>query len=178
MIEGRKVGLRLMESQDVWLLYRWFNDQRVLEDLGSGHGFFCVSMEEEKAIVERMLQDRKSQYFMIVRKEGGEVIGIVGLANIDQRNASAELRIIIGEVGQWDKGLGDDAIRVLLDHAFNAKNLHRIWLRVAEYNDRAISCYRKCGFKEEGRSRHDHYHKAAWRDAVLMSILDSEFRGS
>ncbi len=177
MIEGRQVGLRLMESQDVWLLYRWFNDQRVLEDLGSGHGYFCVSMEGEKSTVERMLNDRHALYFIIVKREGDRPIGLIGLASIDERNASAEMRVIVGEVNEWDKGLGKDAIDVLLDHAFNVRNMHRIWLRVAEYNARAIACYRKCGFKDEGRSRHDHYHKGSWRDALLMSLLDSEFRG-
>ena len=177
MIEGGQVGLRLMESEDVWLLYRWFNDQRVLENLGSGHGYFCVSMDEERLAVEKMLQDRRALHFIIVKREGGKPIGLIGLVGIDDRNASAEMRVTIGEVEEWDKGLGADAITVLLDHAFNARNLHRIWLRVTDYNARAIACYRKCGFREEGRSRHDHYHKGAWRDALQMSMLDSEFRG-
>lgn len=177
MIEGRQVGLRLMESQDVWLLYRWFNDQRVLEDLGPDHGFFCVSMEEEKSTVERMLQDRHAMYFIIMKREGNQPIGLIGLVGINDRSASAELRIIVGEPGEWDKGLGKGAIEVLLGHAFNARNLHRVWLRVAAHNGRAIACYRKCGFMEEGRLRHDHYHKGAWGDALLMSILAPEFRG-
>jgi RimJ/RimL family protein N-acetyltransferase len=177
MIKGKQVGLRPIESQDVWLLYRWFNDQRVLEDLGSGHGYFCLSMEEEKAVVERMLHDDKAAHFIIMKLEGGDPIGLISLAGVDDRNASAELRIVIGEVSEWDKGLGEDAIGVLLNHAFNSKNLHRVWLRVAEYNGRAIASYRKCSFLDEGRSRHDHYHKGEWKDALLMSILDSEFRG-
>ena len=177
MLEGEKVGLRLMQSDDVWLLYRWFNDQRVLENLGSDHGYFCVSMEEEKAVVESMLQNRKTMNFIIVRRQGDEPVGYIGLAGLDVRNASAELRVIVGEISEWDKGLGEEAIRLLLDHAFNLRNLHRVWLRVAEYNSRAIACYLKCGFKEEGRMRHDHYHRAAWRDTLAMSILDSEFRG-
>ena len=177
MIEGRQVGLRLMESEDVWLLYRWFNDQRVLEDLGSDHGYFCTSMDEEKSAVEKMLQDRRATHFIIVKREGAKPIGYAGLVGFNDRSASAELRIVIGEVSEWDKGLGEDAIKVLLEHAFNAKNLHRVWLRTAEYNARAIACYRKCGFVEEGRMRHDHYHKAGWRDALLMSILSSEHRG-
>ncbi len=176
MFEGKKVGLRLMQTEDVWLLFRWFNDQRVLEDLGSDHGYFCVSMDQEKTAVERMLQDRKALYFIISKLDGGSSIGIICLANIDERNASAELRIIIGEVNEWGMGLGEEAIKLLLHHAFNAKNLHRVWLRVAEYNARAIACYRNSGFREEGRMRHDHYHNAAWKDALLMSILDSEYR--
>jgi RimJ/RimL family protein N-acetyltransferase len=177
MIEGKQVGLRLMESEDVWLLYRWFNDQRVLEDLGTDHGYFCVSMDQEKMAMEKMVQDRKALYFIISKLDGAIPIGVMGLANIDERNASAELRIVIGEASEWGKGLGEEAIGLLLDHAFNAKNLHRVWLRVAEYNVRAIACYRKCGFVEDGRMRHDHYHKAGWRDALLMSILSSEHRG-
>jgi RimJ/RimL family protein N-acetyltransferase len=177
MIEGKQVGLRPMESQDVWLLYRWFNDQRVLEDLGSGHGYFCVSMDEEKVAVERMLHDNHAAHFIIMKRQGAEPIGLISLVGIFDAIASAELRIIIGEVSEWDKGLGEDAIGVLLNHAFNTKNLHRVWLRVAEYNHRAMACYRKCGFMEEGRLRQDHYHKGEWKDALLMSILDSEFRG-
>jgi RimJ/RimL family protein N-acetyltransferase len=176
MIKGKQVGLRPMESQDVWLLYRWFNDQRVLENLGSD-GYFCVSMDEEKLTMEKMLQDHRAQHLIVLKREGDQPIGYIGLANIDDRNASAELRIIIGEVSEWDKELGEDAIEVLLDYAFKVRNLHRVWLRVAEYNSRGVACYLKCGFKEEGRSRHDHYHKGAWRDARMMSILDSEFRG-
>jgi len=166
-----------METQDVWIMFKWFNDQRVLEDLGAEHIWFCTSMEEEKLIVERMLKDSKLLNLMIIRLDDNKPIGIIILANIDARNASAELRVIIGEVEEWGKGLGEEAIRMLLDHAFNVLNLHRIWLRVAEYNYRAIRLYKKCGFLEEGRSRHDHFHKGDWRDALSMSMLADEFRG-
>lgn len=178
MIEGRQVGLRPLETQDVFPLLKWFNDQKVLEDLGAEHIYFCVSLEEEKLVVERMLRDLSSQWFMIVNLEDDKPIGIIGLANEDERNAAAELRIIVGEVDEWGKGKGEDAVRVLLRYAFDVRNLHRIWLRVADYNQRALRLYRKCGFVEEGRSRHDHFHKGQWRDAFRMSLLDSEWRPS
>ncbi len=177
MLRGKRVGLRPLETQDVYSLLKWFNDQRVLEDLGAEHISFAVSLEEEKLILERMLRDVRAQWFVIVKLEDLEAIGIAGLANIDERGASAEMRMIIGEVKDWGKGLGEEALRVLLGFGFDSRNLHRIWLRVAEYNQRAIRLYKKCGFVEEGRFRHDHYHKGEWRDACWMSILDSEWRG-
>lgn len=176
MIEGEKVGLRPLETHDVYHLLKWFNDQRMLEDLGAEHIYFCVSLEEETLIVERMLRDLSSQWFIIVDLKGGEPIGIIGLANADDRNASAEMRIIIGEVDEWGKGKGEDALRTLLGYAFDSRNLHRVWLRVAVYNERALRLYRKCGFVEEGRSRHDHFHRGEWRDAYRMSMLDHEWR--
>ena len=173
---GDRIGLRPLETQDVYPLLKWFNDQRVLEDLGAEHIFFCVSLEEEQAIVERMLRDVHAHWFIVVKSKELEPIGVIGLVDMDERNASAEMRLVIGEVKEWGKGLGEEAVRLILDFAFNSRNMHRIWLRVAEYNRRAIRLYKRSGFVEEGRSRHDHYHKGKWQDALRMSILSSEWR--
>jgi len=176
MLKGKRVGLRPLESKDSWLLHKWFNDQRVLEDLGAQHISFCTSMDREFQIVDEMMTNRSKRYFMIQSLEGGRDVGLIGLDKIDLRNASAELQIIIGDVECWGKGFGGEAICVLLDHAFSRMNLHRVYLRVADYNDRAITCYKACGFQAEGRLRHDHFHKGAYRDALVMSILKEEFR--
>lgn len=178
MLRGAKVGLRPLETPDVFSLLKWFNDQRVLEDLGAEHIYFCASLEEEKAMVDKMLQDGRSRYFIIMKLDGNKPIGVIGLTNIDLRNASSELRIIIGEVDEWGKGNGEDAVRILLRHAFDAMNLHRVWLRVAEYNERARRLYARCGFRDEGSLREDHFHKASWRSARIMSILESEWRST
>jgi RimJ/RimL family protein N-acetyltransferase len=148
----------------------------VLENLGSEDLYFCVTLEEEKLVVERMLRDLSQQWFIIVDLDTRRPIGLIGLANGDDRNASAEVRIVIGEVEEWGRGMGEDALRTLLTYAFDSRNLHRVWLRVAEYHERAIRLYRGCGFVEEGRYRHDHYHKGQWRDAYRMSLLDEEWR--
>lgn len=177
MIEGKKVGLRPLESQDVWLLYRWFNDSRVLEDLGAEDMYFCVSMEEEKMVVESITHDHTKQFFIVQLLGSNTPIGIIGLAYINGWTASAELRLVIGEVEHWGMGYGEDAVQILLDNAFKVRNMHRVWLRVAAYNQKAIALYKKCGFVDEGRLRQDHFHKGQWQDALRMSILEEEFRG-
>jgi RimJ/RimL family protein N-acetyltransferase len=44
-----------------------------------------------------------------------------------------------------------------------------------EYNQRAIACYRRCGFHEEARLRQDVYRHGRYWDFVLMAILREEF---
>jgi RimJ/RimL family protein N-acetyltransferase len=177
MLEGKQVGLRPLETTDAWLLHKWFNDQRVLEDLGAEHLYFAVSLEEEAAVVQHMASDESAAWFIVHELEGREPIGVIGLAAIDARSASAELRIVIGEPTYWGRGYGSDAIGVVLKEAFWARNLHRVWLRVVVYNERAIACYERCGFVLEGRARHDHFHKGEWRDAFHMSMLAAEYWG-
>lgn len=167
--------LRPLQSSDAWLLHRWFNDQRVLEDLGAERIDFCVSMDSEHKIVERIISDSDKRFFIIHDLVGGKDIGEIGLDKIDRRNANAELQVIIGEVEYWGKGYGQDAVRTLLAYAFNQLNLHRIYLRVVEYNSRGVECYKACGFRVDGRFRQDHFHKGAYRDALHMSILREEF---
>jgi RimJ/RimL family protein N-acetyltransferase len=56
-------------------------------------------------------------------------------------------------------------------------NLHRIDLTVDAENARAVACYRKCGFVEEGRLRHARYTRGAYGDQLIMSVLRDEFYG-
>ena len=42
-------------------------------------------------------------------------------------------------------------------------------------NSRAIACYRKCGFIEEGREREAALLGGQWHDDIIMGLLDTEF---
>ena len=45
------------------------------------------------------------------------------------------------------------------------------------FNERAIACYKKCGFKEIGRRRKCVYIDGKYYDVVIMDILKEEFTG-
>ena len=173
-IKGKSIGLRPLRPEDIWLLYRWFNDKRVIEDLGLRHALFCVSMEEERKLMERKLNSPSDRDFIVVKLADDRSIGWISLSHIDQRNASAELNLVIGETEEWGKGFGREATMTLVDHAFNVLNVHRVHLRVTEYNERAIACFGACGFQKEGTMRDDHYHLGAFMSSHLMSVLRPE----
>ena len=78
---------------------------------------------------------------------------------------------MIGGKDCWGRGYGTDAIRALLRFAFREMNLNRVWLTTGENNPRALACYRKCGFREEGRLRQDRYLEGRYWDTILMGIL-------
>jgi len=63
----------------------------------------------------------------------------------------------------------------MMRHGFEEKNLHRIHLRVYDYNERGQKSYVKLGFSEEGRQRQAHFRHGAWHDVVMMAILADEF---
>ncbi len=174
MIIGRKTRLRAPERDDIdrWLV--WFNDPEVTDTL-SVYLPFSRGMEER--FFEAQLDD-SSQVLLAIETAEGRHIGTLGLHHIDQKNRHAELGISIGEKDCSGKGYGQDAIRTLLEWAFGEMNLHRVYLRVFDYNKRAIACYERCGFQHEGRQREMHFHLGAWHDALFMSVLAGEFEAN
>lgn len=175
-MEGN-IALRPLQTTDSSDLHRWFNDQKVLENLGAMHIFFCVSLEEEERVVREKIEKEDESNFIIVDGEENRSIGWCALTNIDSRNESTEIQVIIGEEEYRERGYRRETVRLMLDRAFEVMNMHRVFLRVAEYNHTAISCYRACGFRVEGELRHDHFHGGEYRNSLLMSILREEHGG-
>lgn len=66
-------------------------------------------------------------------------------------------------------------MRLMVRYGFLELNLNRITLDVFEYNPRAIQCYLKAGFKEEGRERQWLYRAGKRWDLVYMGILKDEW---
>jgi RimJ/RimL family protein N-acetyltransferase len=64
---------------------------------------------------------------------------------------------------------------LLAKHCFETLNLQRVFLRVYADNLRAQRAYQKAGFIEEGRLRQAVFKRGAYQDAILMSVLRTEW---
>jgi RimJ/RimL family protein N-acetyltransferase len=173
MIAGSKVRLRAFREDDLKNSVAWLNNPAVTRYLQQMRPWSVV---EERAWLERIMrnEDPTSMSF-VVETTDGEYVGSIGLVRIDSRNHSAEAGIVIGRPEEWGRGLGTDAMLVLLRHAFEELNLHRVGLRVYTFNQRAIRSYLKLGFSEEGRLREALFRHGAWHDVILMAILQEEY---
>ena len=173
MLEGKLVRLRALEKADVEREYRWINDQEVTQYLAAR---YPMSMTQEEEFIERQSRPGYSGLALAIETKKGEHIGnisLVGPTHPEER--MAPLGIMLGEREYWSRGYGTDAIRTLLAFAFQEMNLNRVWLQVHEDNARAIACYKKCGFVEEGRLRQHWFKGGHYHDMIAMGILRGEF---
>lgn len=68
--------------------------------------------------------------------------------DISYKNRIGTVGIFIGDENNRSNGYGTEALKLLLDYGFNYLNLNNIMLAVKSFNERAIKCYEKVGFKE------------------------------
>ncbi len=156
------------------LYARWYGDEEVWR-LTS-----WMAEPMRRVAVERLFEDRETssleESFAIHEDGEDDPIGIISLMNISEVNASADLSIIVGERKDRDRGLGTEAIRIILRYAFEDLGLNRVGLSVFEFNKAAISAYEKLGFEREGRMQRAVRRGGEYHDAILMRILASEWR--
>lgn len=99
------------------------------------------------------------------------------LHGIDRHNMNGGLGITLLPAARG-RGLGPDAIRVLLRYAFRDRGLHRVQLEVLADNAPAIAAYRRVGFVEDGRRREAAWVDGRFVDEVVMSVLAHEWDAS
>jgi len=104
----------------------------------------------------------------------GELLGEVVLHEWDPTARSCTFRTLIGPRGRG-RGIGTEATRLIVGHAFEQLGLHRIQLEVYGHNHRARRVYEKVGFVVEGVRREARLRDGEWVDDVLMAILDHEW---
>ena len=106
----------------------------------------------------------------------GRCVGHARLHHHEPADRRARFTIGIFDRAARGRGIGTRATWLVLSFAFGQLGLHRVDLRVLEYNHRAIACYSKCGFTREGIERESAMIGDRWYSDVMMSILESEFR--
>lgn len=126
--------------------------------------------------VERWYQHYAASPLCWVVEVAGRCIGNARLDSFDQASRSARYAAGLFEPAVWGRGYGTELTRLILRHAFEDMHLHRVDLVVLEYNQRAIACYRKCGFVQEGVLRESALVAGEWHSDLQMSILEHEYR--
>ena len=173
---GEHIYLSPIRVEDVEKYTGWMNDFETTDYTGRSSQIYTV--ENERKWLEGSIEDKSNQIFGIVDLENDKLIGNCGIYKIDSKNRTATLGIFIGDKEERNKGYGTETIKLLLDYGFNYLNLHEIQLDVMSFNERAIRCYEKAGFKQYGRRRESEYVNGKYYDRISMDILKSEFKES
>ena len=86
------------------------------------------------------------------------------------------MQILIGNHKFWNCGYGTEAMLLLLDYAFNHKNLHKVQAIVLKDNIASLKMHKKLGYIEEGLLRENIYKDGKYKDQVILSLLKSEYK--
>ena len=168
MIIGERIILREIEEDDLNSIVKWRNDPAILRWLFS---YSPLNKTKQRRGYEKYLDDDTQQTFIIEVKEEKIPIGTVGLTSIDYKDQRAELGILIGDESWQNKGIGKEALDLLIMFVVDEMNIRKIKAIVFEENIPAIRLYKSCGFVEEGVLKKEVYKNGEFKSVMVMALF-------
>jgi len=105
----------------------------------------------------------------------GQFAGVIGLILKKgvYRN-TADIGYWLGEP-YWGKEIASDAIKLVIDHAFNVLNIRRLYTAVFDFNKASMRVLEKAGFQKEGRAVQSIIKNGVVHDEVKYGLLNPSY---
>ncbi|HEY4199899.1 MAG TPA: GNAT family protein [Devosiaceae bacterium] len=113
----------------------------------------------------------------VVRKAGDVLVGQVSLRWVDATAGQGEIRFVFNP-DYRGKGLASEAVRRLIDIAFEDFNIHRIFARCDARNSRSARLMTRLGMRLEAHYREHALFQGEWDEELHFAILDREWQRS
>jgi [ribosomal protein S5]-alanine N-acetyltransferase len=112
--------------------------------------------------------------YAITLRDGGILLGAIGLMKIDAGNERARIGYWIG-LPYWNKGYATEALASILCYGFSVKGLNRINAYFMTENRASGRVLEKCGMRYEGTLR-QHIRKGdRYIDIAVYGILRQDY---
>lgn len=168
-LQGEKIYLRPMTVEDTDRIVGWRNNPRVRKNFIYQKPF---TREGHLKWIRDRVDTGEVIQFIICEQETDRPVGSVYFRDISEEHHRAEYGIFIGEDDAVGKGIGSETCRLACEYGFRVEKWHKIILRALSDNKAAIRSYEKTGFVQEAYLREEVCIDGAYRDVVLMGLLN------
>lgn len=168
---GERIYLRPLEpARDNHLYSTWMNDAETRRYFS----IYPTSDTHGKERLEQLYKDGKHIIFGVALKSDNQLIGLVGLKDINNLNQSAEFYNIVDR-RYWGHGYGTECTKLMFHYGFMELNLNRIQTQDMEENVGGQRADEKAGMHYEGTLRQVIFRFGKYHDVRVYSLLRAEY---
>lgn len=176
-IKGQHLILKVLGKDDVsnsnW--YGWFNDEETTHHLQKH--YFPNTRDEQVEFLRGLERDTAKIQLGIVPDGEEGIVGVISLQSIDWINRNAEISMVIGEAKYRQLVYAQEALKLMIEHAFYTLNLHKVRVGYLEsLRDWGVFMKRRFGFQDEGCRREHVYKHSRYIDVYRLGLLRSEYK--
>ncbi|CEN22309.1 GNAT family N-acetyltransferase [Paraclostridium sordellii] len=172
-----RIRLRRINKNDLEQFFSFLSNDNVTR-------YMIIDKIQDIKVVEKMMnfmiegyKNNRPTPWAISLKENDEMIGICGFSKCDIQNGKAEVGYILSDK-HWRQGIATEALKVVVDFAFNYMNLNKIEARCISKNLASEKVMLKANMKLDAILREEKFHKQSYVDLKLYSILKEEYVSS
>ncbi|MEM1339203.1 MAG: GNAT family N-acetyltransferase [Bacteroidota bacterium] len=148
-LSGKNCFLRALEPEDLQFLYEVENDEGIWEISGTLTPYSKVVLKKYLSNAHRDIFEVKQLRLCICGSDEAR-LGLVDLFDFDPKNNRAGLGIVISNAENRNKGIGEEAVRLVLAYVFSTLGLHQVYVNILEENSASRHLFEKLGFEKIG----------------------------
>jgi RimJ/RimL family protein N-acetyltransferase len=165
MIEGRNCQIRTVRETDLEELHRFLDSIRLkgeylpsalISETRFRKAFDETGFWEEDAGMVLLSSDRLLGAIWFERQPVFDCL---------------DLKYYIFRADDRGKGIMSEALSLFCSYLFATKKIHRLQIAVPDYSKAALRVAQKSGFQFEGIARQAFFHRGAYLDLCLYSLL-------
>jgi ribosomal-protein-alanine N-acetyltransferase len=173
MIRGKNIYLRTVRESDLDFYY-----ERVCDVEGTGqYEYYCIFVPSEaefkRNFHENGFWDNDFGELLICDQDD-HVLGVILFFKAVPYFDGFEIAARIFDVEHRSRGIMTEALTLFTYLLFTLKKVNRLELKIMPANAPSKRVADKCGYKFEGVARGAVFHRGAYRDMEVYSILRQE----
>ena len=178
ILQTQRLVLRDFREEDWRDAHIYGSDPEVVKYLPFGPN----TEEETKAFIAREIARQKESPrlfydFALETRQDHKVIGSCSINFTVPADKEAMIGYVLNR-NYWNQGYVTEALRAVVAFGFEQLGLHRIIASCDPENTGSYRVMEKAGMQREGYLREEKMFKGVWRDFLLYSILEKEWRNS
>jgi len=133
--------------------------------------FLGYSLSEVQDLIKRWLGRDDRKLYVVRATEQNRDAGLVFLEHIE-KNRAAKIALLIGEPELRGLGIGQAALRCVVQLGCHDWGLHRLGANCLTTNQAMIRCLERVGFVQEGVVREAAFRHGRYQDLRIYDYLD------
>tara|TARA_B100000614_G_scaffold238596_1_gene237552 strand:- start:314 stop:892 length:579 start_codon:yes stop_codon:yes gene_type:complete len=170
---GKNVKIRLININDYKDLKRW--DPEGSNSFNYFPNSDFLNEIKDKRWIENKIKDKNGLYFVILKLDTSEVIGITILENIDLKNKNACWGIYIAYPEYRKLIYSLQPSFLIIDYAFSKLKLNKLYGNSLPTNKRGRKFHKLLGFSEEAIFNKQILVNEVYQDLIWISMLSKNW---
>ena len=171
-LKGEHIYLRALEPEDLEFIHTIENDESVWEISNT------ITPYSKFLIKQYLKQSHKDifevkQLRLVISSYNKEALGMIDLFDFDFKNSRAGVGILVKDVKNRAKGVGSEALKLLVNYSFTHLGLHQLYCNISEENDVSIKLFTKQGFKNIGLKKDWNLVNGSYKNEYIYQLINN-----
>lgn len=170
-LSGKNIYLRALEPEDLEFLFTIENDEKVWEISETYAPYSKYILKQYLANSHKDIYEAK-QLRLAISDYNNHLLGLIDLYDFNPKHKRAGVGIIIHDQANRNRGVGREALSLLIDYSFNFLNLHQLYANISQENKPSIHLFSNLGFERIGIKKDWHYASGKYHNQILYQKIN------